>query len=1444
MRRSKRADALINPCRKSLKGHDGEEERTSAWKGLVQSKAALRQIENKLEAGPGTGVLLEPVLNPIKKKSHHKGDNHETTTKRRGRYQHSPEKSSSRSPLRNCTQDNTIRHSVEFRDPVASYREATPPPHPSAPSDLYSLQLVPGSAYSSQSSNSNPALSHLVYQRDTREKQTDIDLDSTHSSTLKNMDVRYLNDQPALDTLRTYHLHPPALTKEAVHLDSSLKAQFLENNNNKDSSSDSRHQGESTPSSSPGSVSQRLENLRRHQPDDKLEKLKERIRKQRQHLEENAEKEKLGSDLAQPIIGSGNSGTCTAAKVKVRKVSTAPSAPIHKGFSSTETKIQTPDGKIWSEEEFHNLSRDIYKDLSRQFAESSRSQFPKGQRDQSKERKPNKPVRKVQKVSAAPDLHAKQVINPASWREGQKLVKMVFSKDPRLTPDVTQTDNRKNLKASHHRSNSDPRSEINRQTCPQNTAKNREGSESQINTQTPMAVQEMTPLPICSNVSGDIKGMLDDLQLEGKTEGADRARPRSRRGSSGRQVRGGSGSRTRAPVSTWASSAKPRGCHSASPSNRSKPANTSEAGLKKRHYDADSVRQYIAQQQEKRKRQQLEEKKAVKEETEKRHQRLRELYKKQREVAKTPVTAMVTSAQIRLQETFNKLLLEGTQLEQAGAQMRPMYQPSGESDKENVRLEQAQSPSSSDRSLNHHPVSRNALDYEGASSARPENLIPAAQPVTNPICTNEHLLSQLLRLENALAASEKQIQRPVAAPRHSPAKTSRIEALKATATSLSSRIENEARKLAGEGFNYGLTTALDVDSVLAPGSSHPQYRDRGWAEMAVYGSNSSKNEDFAEGMLGARTTYNGTDFSGQDFKAPKENNWRVSRTQPHTNLALHGNYFDDKRGYTKDVEMNHIADEKNLLYDAPNSRDDHLDGHDSSESISEGPLSEGSLTDAELSPPHSANAFKPIVHQGAVQHSVRKSHQRLSEFQKDAENYAPLSSLLTQENPKPAWEEFNKGSPLSVINIFTKTLQGNTKVTDMDIERNSPSAQLLPSSSYVADLVYENGFVSPLSSGASGQKSSNSSSHHYEELLRRSSEKLKGGSNTQHSSYSTPGSSPHSKNSANRSKISDQSDGTLVEEHRSSPPSEALSSQSRKSDLNKSLEHSQATLGDISGLSHQSSKMDEKMSPPSRLRQSQNGSRDHSSSLESNSFRGSPRKSSPEKAAATHTAHLGLTEIKASGEMQYSPAVLQQRLAAELHYLESIEESVRQLGDIERLMGVSVAQHESASLAQMLKAKQQQHEQELYELKIKAEREALETKLQMEKNRQRVAQAHLELQEGLAATQKETLEGLQEATTKMMSQQADAARYTADTARHIKEMTEMAHAQFMTSKHTSIHSELRKENFHTKNTDKAKKSYESSRPDEHQSSINSDHSDSASFRRPGLHEPELSLIHI
>lgn len=52
-------------------------------------------------------------------------------------------------------------------------------------------------------------------------------------------------------------------------------------------------------------------------------------------------------------------------------------------------------------------------------------------------------------------------------------------------------------------------------------------------------------------------------------------------------------------------------------------------------------------------------------------------------------------------------------------------------------------------------------------------------------------------------------------------------------------------------------------------------------------------------------------------------------------------------------------------------------------------------------------------------------------------------------------------------------------------------------------------------------------------------------------------------------------------------------------------------------------------------------------------------------------------------------------------------------------------------------------------------------------------QAHIELQEGLTGVQKQTLEGLQEATVKMITQQAEAVQHTADAAKHIQEVIVM-----------------------------------------------------------------------
>ncbi|XP_028258704.1 centrosome-associated protein 350 isoform X2 [Parambassis ranga] len=1417
MRSSRRTEVSFKSSSQELTDRNIGTDLTSAWKSLAQSKAALRHIENRIEATPGAGVLLESVIDLPKKKSSRtvsskdgrQVDDFGGSSKSTSGSHQSPEKSSSRSPLRNTTHNSNVRksNSVEFREPLASYREATPPPHPSSQLEAYSLQSVPGSLHPSSPPPSDSLPSQLVYQRDNRDKQTDRDLDSTHSSALESTEVRYLNDQPALDTLRTEE----STSKAQLGMDSPDSSPHIA------VTPGSVQRGESTPSTSPGSVSQRLENLRRHQPDDKLEKLKERIRRQRQHLEETAEREKLLGCLERPIMGFLESNNATKSNMptaKIRKVAAAPPAPIYKGFNSTETKIRTPDGKVWKEEEFHNLSREIYRDLSRQFAESTKSRHQQ-QTDQragrSKESRPNKPVRKVHRAAPASDLNAKAAISPASWRKGQKLVNMVLGPVPKLPREEGHScsTDRVNQTAARHRS--DTHSESNRRSRSRSTERLHGGHQGQskshsTTTSIPLsAAQDKAPRGASTDLlSADIQGILDDLQLECSADEKERARKRSRGGSIGR--RGGSGSRTRTPVSTWGTTVAPssysRVSRSASPTtHRPETANTTEKGHKKRHYDADTVRQYIARQQEERKKRLAEEKRAIKEEAEKRNQRLQELYRKQREAAKTavpPMEAPVSPVQKRLQETYTKLLLEEMQQGEdatrthnaiPSSQMRPMYQPSGESDKENKRQEAPQSPSSSDRSLNDPPLpmlSRNELDVGVSSLLEPDHLCP--RPTTS-ISNSEHLLSQLLRLERTVAASDT-LRPPTALSYKSQSKMSRIEAIKAKAASLSNRIESEARKLAGEGINYGTATSVDADTILIPRASDSDV----WAETPAC---AIENNDMSLRMQRILTStghssYNGTALPGADSlqflrEQKGKNDTHACFTNLHTTSADRtdpNSYIQEKRKLVNGLEKEGILDKvaQRVQYDR---EENQADLHDSSTgSISEGPLlSEGSFSEDQASPPPVLNSCAP-----RVADCQQKNFQRLSEFQREATMCPALNSPLAQhDSNRAAWEDLNKGSPLSVINIFTRGLHSHVKVNERPSERNSPTAHSLHSENVPDDAaVYEDDFVSSHSSKASGQsKTGPNSPSHFEELVRRSPCEKTGGTYSQHSSFhssiqsphpstgSASGSSPLSRHSSRRrGTASDQSDATLVEEHRNScsPPSEALSSDSKKRGSDKSSAHSQAKSvhsNDTSGHSH----LRPRLASPS-----------------TSADPGSPESREPVKRGSLGTHYLntdtlareergGRAQTRSTGELQYSPAVLQQRMAAELQYLDSIEESVRQLGDVERLMSVSMAQQESASLAQMLKAKQERHERELYELKIKAEREALEAQLQLEENRQRVARAHIELQESLAATQRETLEGLQDSTTKMMSQQAEAARYTVDAARHIKEMTELVRSQ-------------------------------------------------------------------
>lgn len=341
------------------------------------------------------------------------------------------------------------------------------------------------------------------------------------------------------------------------------------------------------------------------------------------------------------------------------------------------------------------------------------------------------------------------------------------------------------------------------------------------------------------------------------------------------------------------------------------------------------------------------------------------------------------------------------------------------------------------------------LDLGVTSLLQPDRLCTVAGPTTGPSISaqapsGDHLLSHLLRLERAVAAdNRKHTQRTATSPSRSKSQMSRIEAIKATAASLSNRIESEARKLVGEGVNYGTPTTMDVDTILPP---RPSNLDGGcWAEASAC---ATENNDMALRIQRILTStshspFNSTSLQGSGnlhaLRGQEENNGtHLSFTNPHmTSFDLVGPVFDsysqEKRKLVNGLETEERMD-KGRQRKQHDKEENRTDIHDSSAgSISEGPLlSDESFSEHEVSLPQPSKNRIPRTADRleAVDHGPRqrKDYQRLLEFQREAEMCTALSSPFAQhDSNKAAWEELNKGSPLSVINIFTKNLHGHVK---------------------------------------------------------------------------------------------------------------------------------------------------------------------------------------------------------------------------------------------------------------------------------------------------------------------------------------------------------------------------------------------------------------------------------
>lgn len=156
------------------------------------------------------------------------------------------------------------------------------------------------------------------------------DFESPCSSAADEPVVRYLNDRPAIDALQNNEAFlkvaiPPRLEEEKTSgsRGDESSAKTAQSNTSQDS-----ELKVSSPSATSTSSAPRLEILKRRQHDAKLEKLKERIRKQWEHSEELGGRGQHLGYADQPVVITGVENAVTP---KVRKVAAAPPAPSYRG---------------------------------------------------------------------------------------------------------------------------------------------------------------------------------------------------------------------------------------------------------------------------------------------------------------------------------------------------------------------------------------------------------------------------------------------------------------------------------------------------------------------------------------------------------------------------------------------------------------------------------------------------------------------------------------------------------------------------------------------------------------------------------------------------------------------------------------------------------------------------------------------------------------------------------------------------------------------------------------------------------------------------------------------------------------------------------------------------------------------------------------------------------
>ncbi|XP_064650175.1 centrosome-associated protein 350-like isoform X3 [Lineus longissimus] len=1118
---------------------------------------------------------------------------------------------------------------------------------------------------------------------------------------------------------------------------------------------------------------------------DGLARIKELIDEQRRnmsspqaelesHKEEEEEAELLAKVRHQEsdavMLNSYDAWEQPAGQPLSRKIAAGPPAPSYKGFNEVETKIRTPEGRVVKVPSHRRKTKKVDRAKEKPKTKATEKEPPLPQIAQAmsplddtpiKENQPKKSAR-VLATKKPSKFERKDIITTKSWREGQKLIRRELGPLPK--PSVGKKKDNKSM---------DDSQEFEEPVAkPWDRDDNDDDNDKHGADEIP---KQPEPRPILSEpgpiLSEEAKDVLHDLGLGSDSEHSDDPHDHDGADKSRRKHT----MKRKAPTSEVPSKKEPI--------------------AKVRHYDSDEVRRYIQKQQNERKKRQEEEKRAQKEAEENRQKQLQDLYKRARSKTTKTKPRNRPGNETRLDETFSKGPAPELSKRHPFHEDRPSMGVSG-SDKENFdskKVEAGQLWNKDEEDDSDTLTEESDGELTPRASAGKEGLKPAI-PESEPMQLED--LMDRFTSSQAAAAAPEQPAADAAKPRDTQQNTQEIPSndlptsAPAVTTSAPTSTVNQRPLTA-----FDSTTALPASYSTRPYSAlYPeigQNRTRADRLQALHNTAAS-----LQNRLDSETHRLTADANILPRRSPLDPTFGPSRdawgySQPDDSVPFVSRHdkiagtHDDYSVFNRDLPgVGNLANRAQVIEgdrernDAATAIQAAYRGHTVRQSMdwkmpSGSPMRSSLRKDVHLEP-RALTSSMDRYNDSDVTESLDESdsdyiNRRIGAalFSKDycASNteikrspveftQVPSHRHLRSSKPRYMWEE-KRADPFSIYNIHTRRLQQQN-------EQGNPRSS--PQEFYTRETVAPR-LTAPENykySSLPGQEQPSSSTL------------------TSISPHGIDGDTPRNPDVPNLP-LDKKDDGSL-----SQPRTQSFQQRSHSAAYEDDFTGDESTLSisenTISGTSPVQTKEKTKSLTKSTHSKKPDSLDSELSSLVDDHAKPipAPRRSEqprperdtqfrPINREMPREYHMQRDNIRPIQQGRLSPGSLERKLAAELNLLEGMEESVRQLTDVERTRAVSLAQQETVTLAQILKGRQQTHDQEMAALQQKARQESLEATQQLNQARQNTVSAEDRANRTVTQVRQEATTTLQDSTAKLLETQAAAAMTTAEAARQLAE---------------------------------------------------------------------------